>query len=560
MSTLRTSCIFLSLFDRVLDHISAKPTPTEVAKWRPSTCALVSKTLPVIDKYILIAERRQQNIASRIQPIIQDYICSSIRARITNAATANEIIARHLKAVDVKPVEYGNIWDIGCCKEAIAPVIDEITKEEPPLTLIINLLGGTSAAKTALYLVAKRIAQSRKNIKLCIVKPLGSQDSATSQQFWFGADTSTDSTGLLRQGVGAMHQKYAFDLNRLEYVIQSDPKAKILITGPTGVGKSELAKLIIEYMKALHPEMDGGKCVMQNVAAISPNLIESELFGHEEGAFTGAAKQHKGIFERSDGGVVFLDEIAELPKHLQAKLLTILDGAPFTRVGGEEPVSSKFMLICGTNKDLQRECSVGNFREDLFERLNTWHIDIPALKDRPEDIEGALQREQGRWQAAHGHEAQFAAGAKAVFLAAAKRCLWPGNFREFHATFVHLALYSHLRPISAQSITDEFSGKDLRTDGHVPASEANSSIDNATSSASSFDLVSVASLACALDVCRKCKTAKEAGEILFAARLASAQRKGTEFNGAASIQRLFSQYGLKVQFKHGEFHITKLPN
>lgn len=355
--------------------------------------------------------------------------------------------------------------------------------------------------------------------------------------------------------MGTQHPIYAPALDQLERVIHTFRYAKILITGPTGAGKSELGRLIKAYMQALHKDVTGTNCIHQNVVAINPNLIESELFGHEKGSFSGAVKQHKGIFERADNGIVFLDEIGELPLHLQAKLLTLLDGSPFTRLGGEEEVTSRFLLLCGTNRDLRKECAEGNFRKDLYERLNTWHIDVPALKDRPDDIERALQRELGEWKTMHKNEVMFAHGARKAFLNKARQCAWEGNFREFHATFLHLALFAGKDGITEQAIEDEFKSKASHDQSETPLFVQTSS-DKSNSSESVYDLAEMARLACALDVCHKCKTATEAGERLFAARAESARRKQTGFNGASSLQRIFAQFGLEAHFKNGIFSVS----
>ena len=243
--------------------------------------------------------------------------------------------------------------------------------------------------------------------------------------------------------------------------------------------------------------------------------------------------------------------------HLQVKLLTILDGNPFTRVGGTESITTRFLLLCGTNKNLRKECAEGKFRLDLFERINTWHIDVPPLKDRPDDIERALQRELGEWETVHKTKVNFANGTRGVFLAKAKQCDWDGNFREFHATFLHLALSARKSAITEQAIEEEFNRKTSYEIDEIPLA-AMSPSDNSDPSGSVYDLAEMARLACALDVCRKCKTATEAGEVLFAARAESARRKQKGFSGASSLQRVFTSFGLEAHFKNGTFSVSPL--
>ncbi len=165
----------------------------------------------------------------------------------------------------------------------------------------------------------------------------------------------------------------------IEKVAPSD--ARVLITGPNGVGKEIVAHW-------LHEKSDRAEYAMLevNCAAIPSELIESELFGHEKGAFTSANKQRKGKFELSNGGTIFLDEIGDMSLSAQAKVLRVLQENKITRVGGDKSISVDVRVIAATNKDLKKEIEEGNFREDLYHRLAVIPINVPALKDRKEDI------------------------------------------------------------------------------------------------------------------------------------------------------------------------------
>ena len=569
--SIKTKNVIVALFDRQLDNIPKNPTAKERTSWRPATALLSIKDLPIVSKYILITPKKHltpekdPNPANRLKPLLEDKMRGIIHTRVRDVKAANNLISEI--EVETREVEYDNIWDIKSCTKKLNPILNDLLKDLPirkdaktgkvvsKSTLIISLLGSTAAARTALYLTTKRLERESGRFHLRLVKNLHPCKPANVAQLWYGADISSTPNGFLRQGVGTQHPTYATSLDQLERVIHTFRDAKILITGPTGAGKSELARLIIAYLQALHNDMNDSNCITQNIAAIAPTLIESELFGHEKGAFTGANKRHIGIFERANNGILFLDEIGELPLHLQAKLLTILDGNPFTRVGGKDPISSRFLLLCGTNKDLRKECAEGNFRKDLYERLNAWHIEVPALKDRPDDFERALQRELEEWKTAHKIEVMPSQSARKTFLDKAKQCAWEGNFREFHATFLHLALFAGKGGITEQAIEDEFKRKASHDQSETPSS-AQTPSDKSNSSESVYDLAEMARLACALDVCRKCKTATEAGDLLFAARAESARRKKTGFNGASSLQRIFAQFGLKAHFKNGTFSVA----
>lgn len=158
-------------------------------------------------------------------------------------------------------------------------------------------------------------------------------------------------------------------------------EARVLITGPNGSGKEMVAKQIHEKSSRCNQAS-----IEVNCAAIPSELIESELFGHEKGAFTSAIKQRIGKFEQADGGTLFLDEIGDMSLSAQAKVLRALQESKITRVGGDKEIKVNVRVIAATNKDLRKEIAEGNFREDLFHRLNVIPIHVPALADRKTDI------------------------------------------------------------------------------------------------------------------------------------------------------------------------------
>lgn len=158
-------------------------------------------------------------------------------------------------------------------------------------------------------------------------------------------------------------------------------EATVLITGESGTGKEVFARYIHE-----NSSRKNGPFVAVNCAALPDNLIESELFGYEKGAFTGAMNRKPGKFELADGGTILLDELGEIPLHLQAKLLRVLQEKEIERLGGTKPVRINVRILATTNRDLKKEVEAGNFREDLYYRLNVISIELPPLRDRKDDI------------------------------------------------------------------------------------------------------------------------------------------------------------------------------
>ena len=165
----------------------------------------------------------------------------------------------------------------------------------------------------------------------------------------------------------------------VEKIAETD--ANVLITGENGTGKEMLAREIHGLSKRFRRDM-----VTVDMGAVTETLFESELFGHKKGAFTDAHADRAGKFEAADGGTIFLDEIGNLPYHLQAKLLTVLQSRSVVRVGSNEPIPVDVRLVCATNANLDERVSQGKFREDLLYRINTIHLEIPPLRERKEDI------------------------------------------------------------------------------------------------------------------------------------------------------------------------------
>src|SRR5574344_370262 len=173
------------------------------------------------------------------------------------------------------------------------------------------------------------------------------------------------------------------EIQKVEEVIKkvADSKASVLITGESGVGK----ELVADAIHNLSPRKDNS-FIQVHCAALSETLLESELFGHEKGAFTGAEKMQKGRFELAHGGTIFLDEIGEINQNVQIKILRVLQEHKFERVGGEQTIEVDVRVIAATNLNLEEEVKSGRFRQDLFYRINVVHIEVPPLRERKEDI------------------------------------------------------------------------------------------------------------------------------------------------------------------------------
>jgi two-component system response regulator AtoC len=197
--------------------------------------------------------------------------------------------------------------------------------------------------------------------------------------------------------------------------------ATVLLTGESGTGKELAARTIHDLSRRKRFPF-----LAINCGAISPNLIESELFGHEKGSFTGADRQHQGFFEQAKGGTIFLDEVTEMPLDLQVKLLRVLETSTFVRVGTTEPIPTDVRIIAATNRSPEKALAEGKFREDLFHRLNVFPITLPPLRERGADIELLAQEFLREFNRTENTHKTFSPGA----LARLYELNWPGNVRE----------------------------------------------------------------------------------------------------------------------------------
>ena len=245
-------------------------------------------------------------------------------------------------------------------------------------------------------------------------------------------------------------------MKRVERLISrvAPTNSTVLILGETGTGKELVARAL--HDQSLRADMP---FVAVNCGALPENLIESELFGHRKGSFTGAEEHRVGLFEVAGGGTLFLDEIGELPKSMQAKLLRFLESGEVRRVGENEPFTSDVRVICATHRRLDEMVEEGEFREDLWFRVNTFEIQIPPLRERRDDIPLLARHLAGRFRPSIPPNAE-------VFTADAIQALtehcWPGNVRELANVVEHATIISDEPPISAEHLPTRLASRKLR--------------------------------------------------------------------------------------------------
>ncbi|SET34687.1 PAS domain S-box-containing protein [Salinibacillus kushneri] len=246
----------------------------------------------------------------------------------------------------------------------------------------------------------------------------------------------------------------------------ADIDATVLILGETGVGKDVLA----QYIFTNSNRSKKGDLIKVNCGAIPSDLLESELFGYERGAFTGASKDGKpGMFELAHKGILFLDEIGELPLALQVKLLRVLQEGEIQRIGSTKPKKIDVRIIAATNQDLKKMVKNGDFREDLYYRLNVIPLEIPSLRKRQEDIFPLIQRFLDEVNDKYQLNKQIDYDLKDFFLSYE----WPGNIRELANLIERLAVTTRNETITIENLPDEYlTSKTIKTNHIVPLKEA----------------------------------------------------------------------------------------
>ena len=355
---------------------------------------------------------------------------------------------------------------------------------------------------------------------------------------------------FLKQGIETRNKAFNRLIETVERVAvrASDP---ILLSGPTGAGKSQLANQIYK-LKKLNGQVCG-KFVDVNCATLGGELAKAALFGYKKGAFTGAGTDHDGYLKEADGGILFLDEIGELPLEAQAMLLKAIEEKTFRPLGATKDEHSDFQIICGTNRDLERDVAEKKFRADLLARINLWSFKLPGLADRREDIEPNLAYELSRFSQKSGKHISFNKEARERFLTFAldPDNRWPGNFRDLNAMVVRMATLSDGGRITEDLVKDEITrSRDAYSARSSSDTAALPSADDelltrvlGSGYTDRFDSVDIAQLAHTIAVCRTSDTAADAAKKLFAV----SRKAKTSSNDSDRLTKFLARFGLKFK-------------
>ncbi|MGL4667923.1 MAG: RNA repair transcriptional activator RtcR [Saezia sp.] len=503
-------------------------------KWRP-TVSLTQHDDCIIDRLELFYSRKFTNLAQLVREDIER----------TSPETQVNLIEMDLE----------NPWDFGEVYTAVFDWAKAYNFDPEHEDYWIHITTGTHVAQICMFLLVEAryipgvLLQSSPGARheayhvgrFELIDLDVSRYDQIAQRFY--ADRH-DALAFLKRGIETKNPAFNRMIEEIEHVaIRS--KAPVLLVGPTGAGKSFLARRIYELKKARHQVE--GVFVEINCATLRGDGATSSLFGHRKGAFTGAVADRAGLLKMADGGVLFLDEIGELGLDEQAMLLKAVEEKRFLPVGSDQEVESRFQLIAGTNRDLRDEVIAGNFREDLFARINLWTYQLPGLSERTEDIEPNLEYLLTLAAQETGQVAHFNKEAKKRFLnfAQSSGALWRGNFRDLTASITRMATLADGGRITLDLVEAEIERLQWMWQKHGSEKETANSEKELIALLgqeqwSTLDVFDQLQLQAVIDICKKSKTLSEAGRYLF--NISRAQRAAV--NDADRLRKYLQKFGL----------------
>lgn len=507
---------------------AAKFGPSRWNNWRPTVSICMQDDLRV-DRFVLIHGSYHRRLAELVMQDIRDI------------SPETEVVPHVM--------DFEDAWDF---EEVYGKLLDfarEFEFDPDTHDYLIHITTGTHVAQICLFLLTEARylpgkllqTQPRKGTP----QPIGSWASidldlsrydSIASRF---AEASVESTSFLKSGIETRNSAFNRMIEEIEQVAVRS-RAPILLMGPTGAGKSQLARKVYELKKLRHQV--NGPFVEVNCATLKGDSAMSALFGHKKGAFTGAVQDRPGLLKSADKGLLFLDEIGELGLDEQAMILRAIEEGRFLPVGADSEVKSEFQLIAGTNRNLMDEVAAGNFREDLFARLNLWTFALPGLAERREDIEPNLDYELERFAEREGTRVTFNKEARDRYLVFAESpsARWQGNFRDLAASVTRMATLCQTGRIDREAVDHETGRLARLWSGDKSESSCLSDLlgPERLATIDPFDRVQ---LEYVVHVCHRSASLSDAGRTLFAA--SRAQRTST--NDSDRLRKYLAKFGLE---------------
>lgn len=512
----------------------SKFAPSRWMKWRPTVGLTMHPDLRV-DRLVLLHRSVHSPLAA--------YVTGDIAA-VSPETRVEPHVLDFSDPWDFEEV-YGRLLDF-----ARAYPFDPETED-----YLIHITTGTHVGQICLFLLTEarylpgRLLQTQPKsgsaeaagLYSIIDLDLSRYDSIASRF----AVQAAEGSSFLKSGIETRNPAFNRMIDEIERVATRS-RAPMLLMGPTGAGKSQLARRIYDLKRLKHQVK--GPFVEVNCATLKGDGAMSALFGHRKGAFTGAVADRPGLLRSADGGMLFLDEIGELGLDEQAMILRAIEDKRFLPVGADREVTSDFLVIAGTNRDLAAAVTAGQFRDDLLARLNLWTFALPGLATRREDIAPNLDFELDRFAAREGTRVTFNKEARLRFLAFATGAdaAWPGNFRDLAASVTRMATLCPAGRIDLATVTAEID-RLTRLWHRGPADDGLAALlpPETLAALDPFDRVQLAHV---IATCRTSRSLSDAGRTLFAASLAHR----TSSNDADRLSKYLTRFGLSWKKVRGE--------
>ncbi len=522
------------------------------SRWRPNV-ALCQQQGLFIDRVELLHDNHSELLAKRI---IGD---------IGTVSPATE--------VNCNIVNYTNAWDFSEVYTKLRDFARDYPFDPDAEDYLVNITTGTHVAQICWFLLTEaRIIPAR----LLQLSPPRYKDADRDAEVDVAgthsiidldlsrydeiatrfASEREDAATFLKSGIVTRNNAFNRMIDRIERVVIRST-APVLLTGPTGAGKSQLARRIYDLKKAQHKVT--GPFVEVNCATLRGDQAMSTLFGHVKGAFTGAVGERAGLLKSADKGVLFLDEIGDLGLDEQAMCLRAIEDKQFLPVGSDKEASAEFQLIAGTNRDLGDDVQAGRFREDLYARLNLWTFQLPALRERPEDIEPNVEFELKRYLEREGQNVTFNKEARQFYLdfATGPQGQWHANFRDLSASITRMATLAPQGRITADEVKEEIT-RLLR----LWRSKAGEAPDHriietvlGQDGVGKLDLFDQAQLSSVLKICGESQSASAAGRVLFA----QSRQEKKSANDADRLIKYLAKFGVSFEEVRERLRAVSLP-
>jgi len=503
--------VFISILGANLDHRGVGQR--RWLRWRPTVAMFMQPDFR-IDQLILIYQRDEQLLADLTFADIQH-------------------ISPHTKIL-CHCVDYDNPWDFEQVYAVLHDMSHCYTFDSEAYNYYIHITTGTHVAQICLYLLNEANYLPGKLVQTSPDRNTGAPrgqyqiidlDLSRYDQIASRFEhESKQGISYLKNGIETCNNAFNHLISQLEQVSIRSAEP-ILLTGATGVGKSRLAKRIYALKK--QRGQIKGRLIEVNCATLRGDHAMSALFGHNKGSFTGAVVSRVGLLREADQGLLFLDEIGELGLDEQAMLLGAIEEKTFMPFGSDQATQSDFQLIAGTNCNLFERVKHGKFREDLLARINLWCYQLPALKDRIEDLAPNIKHELERYAYKAAHKVDFNKAAKEKYLrfAHSKQALWKANFRDLNSSMIRMATLATGGRITEAVVETEI--QRLQSDWQHYLLEtqmisAPKTIDTddlerllGEDYQQKFDLFEYTQLQQVIDICKQSQSLAEAGRSLF---------------------------------------------